>query len=128
MKVSYTTVRGAVLLNILMVKLILQATLILDEMAVKNDPEVRAFPPPPLSLSPSRGGKPGLLIGKYDHFTPARKMRRDVRLTASQHPEVRLFLSLAFSLSLSRPMEGLPSTLARRFFLFLTLVTGSRKS
>ena len=34
------------------------------------------------------GGEACLLIRKHDHYTPARKMRRDVRaLTARNHPE-----------------------------------------
>jgi len=38
------------------------------------------------------GGKAGLLIRKHDHFTPARKMRQDVRaLTAHNHPEGRYY-------------------------------------
>jgi len=41
---------------------------------------------------PLLGGKARLLIRKYDHFTPAREMRRDVRaLTARNHPEGRYY-------------------------------------
>ena len=37
-----------------------------------------------------RGGEAGLLIHKHDHFSPARKMRRDVKaLAARPHPEWR---------------------------------------
>jgi len=39
-----------------------------------------------------KGGKAGLVIRKHDHFTPARKMRRDVRaLTARNHSEGRVY-------------------------------------
>ena len=35
-----------------------------------------------------RGVKAGSLVRKHDHYTPARKMRRDVRaLRARNHPE-----------------------------------------
>ena len=38
------------------------------------------------------GGKAGSFILKHDHFTPARKMRRDVRaLTTRNHPEGRFY-------------------------------------
>jgi len=38
------------------------------------------------------GGGSGLLIRKHDHFTRARKMRRDVRaLTARHYPEGRFY-------------------------------------
>jgi hypothetical protein len=39
------------------------------------------------------GGKAGLSIRKHDQFTPARKMRRDVRaLTVRSHPEGCVYL------------------------------------
>jgi len=37
------------------------------------------------------GGESSLLIRKHDHYTLARKMRRDVRATARNHPEGRLY-------------------------------------
>ena len=46
----------------------------------------------PISGQGDTGGKAGLLMCKHDHYTPARKMRRDVRaLTAHNHPEGRFY-------------------------------------
>ena len=39
-----------------------------------------------------KGRKAGSLTRKHDHYTPTRKMRRDVRaLTARNHPEGRFY-------------------------------------
>ena len=48
--------------------------------------------PPSQHLRANTGEKTGLLIRKHEHFTPSRKMRRDVRaVTARNHPEGRFY-------------------------------------
>jgi len=46
----------------------------------------------PFTADQQKGGKACLLIRKHDHYTPARKMKRDVRaLTARNNPEERFY-------------------------------------
>jgi hypothetical protein len=50
--------------------------------------------------STAQGGVAVFLIRKHDHFTPARKMRRDVRaLTARNHPRGRQVQNMDLTVS-----------------------------
>ena len=65
---------------------------------LSSDPDEKVLNPDhSVGCAASKGKKAGLLIRKHDQYTPARKMRRDVRALAARNKPRRAVLSYGTS-------------------------------